>query len=192
MIILIKKNQNPININNENNHLRKKRYQLLFVFILSGFISMLGWGLPYLSVRISQSNDVYLQLTGSQLYYTESLTLTFGMILAFTGSIMIFIYSRHKSLTNTEKKIENIMVVTIASIASSLLGVILVIIDIVNSFSRAIALSLPEPIILHIGFFLSVIGPIVLILGFIFLVNIRKEIEKVTKQQRLREAAQST
>ncbi len=186
MIILIKKEHIAKSTDKMVNSLNKKRYQLLFVFSLSGFISLLGWGLPYISVRITQSNDVYLQLTGSQLYYTESLTLTFGMILAFTGSIMIFIYSRHQDLITLDKKIENIMVVTIASIASSLLSLILVIIDIVNSFSRATTLNLPNPIILHIGFFLSVISPIILIIGIILLVNVRKESEDMGKKQRLK------
>jgi hypothetical protein len=112
--------------------------------------------------------------------------------MAFTGSIMIFIYSRHQDLMNLEKKIDNIMVVTFASIASSFLGVILVIIDILNSFSVATTLSLPEPIILHIGFFLSVIGPITLILGFVYLVRVRKKIEEEIKQQTLRKITQST
>ncbi len=158
-----------------SNDVKKRQRILLIILSISGLFSLGGLSLPFISVRLDE--NIILQLTGGNLYFTQSLTLTFGTLMVFTGAVMAYLYLRDITVVDIDKKLENVMVVLALSFMASLVGFILLILDIIDAFSEAASIGLEDPIIFQIGFLLSVLGPVILIMGFIYLGTTRKRID---------------
>ena len=162
----------------------KMRQKILFLlFTSSGLFSLIGLNIPFISIRLDQ--NVVLQLTGGNLYFTESLTLTFGTLMVFTGGFLGYNYLRKLDSIDIDKKLENVMVILALSFMSSFVGILFVMLDIFNAYTKASSIGLENPIALQIGFVLSVIGPIILIIGFIYLGTTRKKIHIHLNQKSL-------
>ena len=105
--------------------------------------------------------------------------------MVFTGGFLGYNYLRKLDSIDIDKKLENVMVILALSFMSSFVGILFVMLDIFNAYTKASSIGLENPIALQIGFVLSVIGPIILIIGFIYLGTTRKKIHIHLNQKSL-------
>ena len=151
----------------------RKNFRLLIVLIGGGgIITLMGLSLPYFTISIPGVGTVVLD--GFEIYFVESILQLIGCLLALTAACMIYLYFKKPIESNIDKKFENVMLISMMSLFFSIIGLGITAFDIVNAILIAAEGSVKNPISVQIGFFISIIGPIVTFLGFIFLIKLVK------------------
>lgn len=154
--------------------------QLRFVIIIliagGGLFSFIGLTLPYLTIFYSES--VSLTFDGFNLYYTESIPQIIGSLIAMISSGMIYYYTGSTSHNEEEvnKQYSRMVLFLIISIICSVIGLFFFLIDILDSILKIWQQNLDSSLNPRIGFYLSLIGPILVTIGTYFTIKFKKKI----------------
>ena len=155
------------------NEIKKKLQMAIFWIGGGGLMTLIGLSLPYIAVSFPQGNKIVFD--GFTLYYLESIPQVLGCFLSLTSTVMLIVYVLKSEFNNLEKKIDNLIGLTALSIMSSFFGLFLTILDILDSMIKTSTMDMINPISIQIGFIISMIGPILCVKGFWYLIKIKSK-----------------
>ncbi|MHA1977800.1 MAG: hypothetical protein ACW98F_19080 [Candidatus Hodarchaeales archaeon] len=143
-----------------------------------GLLGFLGLTLPYLIIYNVSGSGVSLIFDAFSLSYYESIPQAIGNLLAITTAISLFSYGKSipKEKEKASKKLERNIFFVVSSIICILIGLIFTFYDIIDSVLSAIEASSGESIGLGIGFYFSLAGTVLAIIGVYNLIKLRKRL----------------
>ena len=143
-----------------------------------GLLGFLGLTLPYLIIYNYLGTEETAILDGFRLSYIESILQAIGNLITITTSVALFYYRRAipQNLEKARKKFERLVFFIVSSLICTVLGLVLTIYDIIDALISILDSNSGETLELGIGFYFSVIGPLLVIIGVYNLVKLRKRL----------------
>ncbi len=157
---------------------KKARNIIVGLIAGGGFLGFIGLTLPYLIIYNYSGSGISLTFDVFSLSYIESIPQAIGNLLAITTSIGLYSYSKAipKNKEKASKKFERLIFFIVSSVICSVIGLGFTIYDIVESILAILEVGSGESLGLGIGFYFSILGPVIVAVGVYYLIKLRNKL----------------